>query len=35
MFLCCSAGGTENMYLRPQSHDIADGTGHDGPIVKR
>lgn len=23
------------MYLRPQSHDIADGTAHDGPVVER
>lgn len=23
MLLCCSVGDTENMYLRPQSHDIA------------
>lgn len=24
LFPCCSPGDTENMYLRPQSHDIAD-----------
>lgn len=31
MLLCCSAGGTENMYLRPQSHDIATGTARADP----
>lgn len=28
MLPCCSAGGTENMYLKPQSHDIAWSTAN-------
>lgn len=35
MLPCCSAGDTENMYLRPQSHDIASSLITACPLGKK